>query len=345
MKKILSDVSIFTLVLLFSFLLSIQFSSLDIEEHISTIFTFAVFLISLFTSSFLYGIIASFFSVVLINYAFTYPYFAFDFISPVNAVSAFVMLTISILTGLLVTKRKEQEKELRESEKERVRANLLRAISHDLRTPLTTINSASSLLLEEKNLTPEQKKALLRGIEEDSAWLTRMVENLLSITRIGENELGIRKTQTIVDELIDSVINKFKKRHSDEAIFVSLPDEIITVNVDALLIEEVLLNLLDNAAEHATRHTRIDLIITTDENNVTFTVNDDGCGFKKESILLEPKDGDRLKNEKRFAGIGLAVCSTIIKAHGGTIIMKNNPDKGAHFSFTLERENSDEQQK
>lgn len=330
--------------LLSAFLLSIQFSKLDVEEHISTIFVFAVFIISLFTSSCIYGIIASFTAVVLINYVFTYPFFAFDFIDPVNLFSAALMLIVSIMTGLLVTKRKEQEKALRESEKERVRANLLRAISHDLRTPLTTINSASSLLLEDENLTPEQKTELLRGIKDDSSWLERMVENLLSITRLGENEIGVNKTPTIVDELIDSVVNKFTKRHPGENVRVSLPDEITTVDADALLIEEVLLNFLDNAAEHALGRTEIKLTVKCDGKNAVFSVSDDGCGFDKEDLSFSSGDGDRHKNEKRFAGIGLAVCSTIIKAHGGTIMAESSPGKGALFSFTLEREASDEQQ-
>ena len=183
-KDIIRDVLLTSLFLASAYLLSARFFTLGISEHISTIFAFAVFLVALFTSSFIYGIISSVISVALINWAYTFPYFAFDFIRTSNLISGVVMLLISIMTSVIVTSNREHERREREAEKESMRANLLRAVSHDLRTPLTTINSASSLLLEDTSLTPEQKADMLRKIKDDSEWLDRMVENLLTITRI-----------------------------------------------------------------------------------------------------------------------------------------------------------------
>ncbi len=330
----MKDISILVISLLSAFLLSIQFSALDVEEHITTVFVFAVFLVSLFTSSYIYGVVASIVGVVLINYAFMYPFFAFDFINPVNLVSAVIMLTVSIVTSLLVSKRKESEKKLRESENERIRADLLRAVSHDLRTPLTTIESASSLLLDNNNLPIDKKREMLENIKEESIWLERMVENLLSITRLGERGIKIEKKSVIVDELVDSVVNKFHNRYENENIEVFLPDEITAVMADPLLIEEVLLNLLDNAHKHAEGHTKITLSVRKDEDNVIFSVLDNGCGLGKEGENIFSSygtDGDR----NRYKGIGLSVAKTIITGHGGSITAHDRECGGAEFSFTL----------
>lgn len=337
-KRVIKDFLIMVFFLLAAFVLSTKFSSWDVEEHISTIFVFAVFLISLLSSSYIWGVVSSFVGVVLINFVFTYPFFAFDFINPVNLVSAVIMLSVSILTSLIVTKEKEQERWLRESEKERVRANLLRAVSHDIRTPLTTINSASSLLLDETNLSEEQKNALLINIRDESEWLTGMVENLLSITRLGDGEIEIRKTPTIVDELIDSALTKFRRRHPGENVLVTLPDEIITIKADALLIEEVLLNLLDNAAIHAEGHTMIELEVTEERDTAVFRVSDDGCGLGDRADNIFSSFGS--SGDSRFSGIGLSVSETIIRAHGSTIKAGNNEDRGAFFTFKLERDKS-----
>ena len=175
---------------------SLIFEHLDVHEHISTIFVFAVFLTSLLTDGYLYGIISAFAGMLAVNYAFTYPFFALNFIIPANFISAIIMITIAFLTSMLTTKVKRQEALKAEGEKERMRANLLRAVSHDLRTPLTTIYGASTTLLENQGtFSPEQQEAMLRGIQEDSDWLMRMVENLLSITKIDSGKIKIIKTR------------------------------------------------------------------------------------------------------------------------------------------------------
>ena len=340
MKTVLKNIFITLLLLALAYLLSDKFFELKVTEHISTIFAFAVFAIALFTSSYIYGVVASFIAVILINYAYTAPYFAFDFIRPINFISGAVMLAISIVTSLLVTRNKQHQKREREAEKETMRANLLRAVSHDLRTPLTTINTASSLLLESDNLTERQKKEMLKKINDDSAWLTRMVENLLSVTRIDNDGMNITRTPTILDELIDSVITKFQSSHPEEKVEVELPDDIVIISVDPILISQVLINLLENSAVHAEGHTGIFLTVKERESDVLFTVSDDGCGIDEKKLknifTMYGHIGDR-NAEGRYAGIGLAVCQTIINAHGGTIKAENRKN-GAAFTFTLEKE-------
>ena len=132
-----------------------------------------------------------------------------------------------------------------EAESEKLRANLLRAISHDLRTPLTTIYGSSTALRENgESLSPEQRDKMLSGIQKDSQWLVRMVENLLSITRIDSGKVQITKVPTALDELIDSVLVKFRKRYPGQNLEIDLPDELVLIPMDAILIEQVLINII-----------------------------------------------------------------------------------------------------
>ena len=148
MKNALLSVGIFFVAIV----LSILFQKLKVEEHITTVIVFAVFLISLLTDGCIYGIVSAVGGMLAVNYAFTYPYFALNFNVPVNLISAIIMTAISVLTGTLTTKIKDYEAEKAESERERMRAGLLRAVSHDLRTPLATIYSASSTLRNKKQM-------------------------------------------------------------------------------------------------------------------------------------------------------------------------------------------------
>ena len=343
-KKVIKDIIVSVVALFFAFVLSIQFQKLNVGEHITTIFVFAVFMISLFTTGYLYGIIAGVIGTVAVNYAFTYPYFAFDFIDPSNAISAVIMVTVAIITSLLVTKIKYHEAIKAEGERERMRANLLRAISHDLRTPLTTIYSASTMLKDNGNaLTNEQKNTMLQNMQEDAKWLIRMVENLLSVTRIDNNTMKITKVPTILDELVDSAMTKFTIQHPTQKVKIELPDEIIVIPMDAILIEQVILNLLENAIYHAEGMSVLSLKVFSSGNNAIFEIADDGCGIDEKKMkhlfmgcyeVQQDMSGER----KRFAGIGLSVCATIIKAHGGNIMAENLKSGGALLRFSLEME-------
>ena len=262
----------------------------------------------------------------------------FDFITPVNVISAIIMLAIAVITGMLTTKIKTYEEAKAESEREKTRANLLRAVSHDLRTPLTSIYSASSLLRDEKEtLTEEQKETMLSNIQEDSEWLIRMVENLLSVTRIDNETMKINKTTTILDELIDSSVAKFYQRHPEQKVEVTVPDDIVIIDVDPILIEQVILNLLENSVYHAKGMTVLLL------KAFTLAVADNGCGIEEsrlKTLFSECYEvqQDMTQGSRRYAGIGLSVCSTIVRAHGGTITAENRKNGGALFRFTIGKE-------
>ena len=282
--------------------------------------------------------------MIAVNYAFTFPFFSINFMIPVNMISAIIMIVIAILTSTLTTQIKRHEAMKAEGEKERMRANLLRAVSHDLRTPLTTIYGSAATLLENRDtLEEEQQIKILQGIKEDSEWLVRMVENLLSITRIDSGNVKIIKTPIVLEELIDSVIVKFRKRYPDFDITLDLPEDIVVIPMDAMLIEQVIVNILENAIQHAEGMTELILRVFVLGKQAIFEIKDNGCGISKEKLPYifsgyyenkeEPSDG-----QKRNTGIGLSVCKTIIKAHGGDISAENIKGGGAVFRFTLDTE-------
>lgn len=345
LKRHVKDILITLASLLFAFIFSLLFQYIfEVTEHITTIFVFAVFFIALFTEGYVYGVLAAFVGTVAVNYAFTFPYFALDFTVPVNVISGIVMIAIAILTSALTTKLKRHEAMKAESEKERMRANLLRAVSHDIRTPLTTIYGSSTTLLENSEImTQEQKMKITAGIKEDSEWLIRMVENLLSITRLDSGQVKIIKTPTILDELIDSVILKFKKRYPAQKVVLELPDDVVLVPMDAILIEQVIVNILENAVQHAQGMTVLTLRVFTLGASAIFEIADNGCGIdpKRMDTLFTgyyTPDQELADRQKKNAGIGLSVCATIIKAHGGSIKAENLKTGGAVFRFALDTE-------
>ncbi len=311
------------------------------------IFILGAFLTSLVTEGYVYGIVSALISVLAVNFAFTFPYFAFDFTVMENIISGGILLAVSVITCSLTTKIKQQEAVKIESEKEKMRANLLRAVSHDLRTPLTTIYSTSSVLLENfDNFDEEEHKKMLSGIMEDARWLTRMVENLLSITKLDGVHIKIQKAETVLDELVDSILVKFAKRYPDREVEVDIPEEFVTVPMDAILIEQVVLNLLENAVQHAKGATEIGLSVFVQNGQAVFEIWDNGAGIPEEKrkdifsgkFTTYPNPGDGQKNN---AGIGLSVCASIIKAHGGEIGVENREEGGVLFRFMLSMEDAE----
>ncbi len=347
-KKTYFKDAIFSLtILIVTFILNLSMQQwFQTQTLIPMIFVLGVFLISWRTQGYFWGIAASLVSVLAVNYAFTYPYYAFDLISPECVSSAIVMLIVSIITGTLTTQIKHQEKIKAEIDRERMRANLLRAVSHDLRTPLTSIYGASSTLIENyKSLKAEQHLQLLKDVQEDSQWLIRMVENLLSVTRIDSERVRVAKVPTVLEELIDIVLVKFRKHFPDQQVLVEIPDEFVSIPMDAMLIEQVLINLLENAVIHAKGMQTLRLTVTCQDGFAEFRVTDDGCGISSDRMdklftgYLDRKDTptDGTRNNM---GIGLSVCATIIKAHGSEIYAENLNPQGATFRFALEMENT-----
>ncbi len=350
-KRYLRDAAFSAAVLALTFLTNMLLQHwFNTRTLVPMIFVLGVFLVAWRTEGYVFGIISSLLSVLAVNYAFTYPYYAFDLISPECVSSAIVMLIVSTLTGTLTTQLKHQQKIKAEAERERLRSDLLRAVSHDLRTPLTSIYGACSTVIENyDSLTREQQLKLLREVRADSEWLTHMVENLLSVTRIDGEGVCLAKTPTVLEELIDTVLVKARKRWPELPIQVDIPEEFITIAMDPMLMEQVLLNLIENAVIHARGMTMLRLQVRCEDGTAVFSVSDDGCGLAPERLerlfvghlppAQLPADGRR-----RSMGIGLSVCAAIVQAHGGRIWAENLRPHGVQFTFLLEMEDSHEQQ-
>lgn len=315
----------------------------ETDSHVPLLFVLAVVLVSRFTEGYVYGILASVISVVGVNYVFTYPYFEIDFSMTGYSLTFFVMLTVAWCVSALTTQIKNQEKIRREAEMEKMRGNLLRAVSHDIRTPLTAISGAASVLLDNQGeLSQADIRELALNMKEESQWLIQMVENLLSITRMesSSGEANIKTEEELAEEIVSSAVLKFKKRYPDMEVAAHLPEDLLLVPMDGILIEQVLVNLLENAVQHGKTTTKIDIYVEDLREYAKFRVEDNGAGIK-ESVLPIIFDGGLQSEEnqnsdaKRNMGIGLSVCMSIVKAHKGNMCAENIETGGARFTFWL----------
>lgn len=230
------------------------------------------------------------------------------------------------------------------SEKEKTRANLLRAVSHDLRTPLTSMIGASNTYLENsETLSTTEKIQLISHIKEDANWLLHMVENLLSVTRIQQDTAKVKKTYEPLEEVLAESISLVKKRIPTAQIQVYAPTDFVLVPMDPTLIEQVIINLLENAIKHS--QTTEPIILKAEcytkgnkPSYVEVQVIDHGVGIDR-NILPSIFNGvntpsDESSDTSKGMRIGLSICQTIIKAHNGQITAENS-EHGAIFTFRL----------
>lgn len=316
------------------------------SANIALIYVLAAIMIARYTDGYWYDVFASVFSVICINFFFTYPHFELNFTITGYPIIFIVMMIITFSTSALTSHMKQQalilakrEKQLMEADKEKMRANLLRAVSHDLRTPLTSIiGSISSLIENEDSLSAKEKKEIEMHIYDDSNWLLTMVENLLTVTRIQNDSSTVNKSLEVVEEVVSEAVSRLKKRLPDANIQVNIPDDFLMIPIDAMLIEQVLMNLIENAIIHSQSTRPIEVIISSEEPVVKFSVIDHGIGINEEQIqsIFDglPTTPSNTSDSKKGMGIGLSICKTIILAHNGSIYAKNHED-GAEFTFIL----------
>ena len=250
-----------------------------------------------------------------------------------------IFLVASIMTCALTTQVRQQERLRSETEKEKMRANLLRSVSHDIRTPLTSIVGSTSAVLENPGLSRPEQEELLEDVRDEAQWLIRVVENLLSITRMGDDQARITKDWEAAEEVLGEVVGKFRRRYPAVRVTVSAPEELLMVPMDPVLLEQVLFNLLENAVLHGETTDHLHLMLTGSGTSACFTVTDNGRGIPERELphlfdgTLKRGSSDSADG-KRNMGLGLSVCLAIVRAHGGTMTAKNHPG-GAEFSFSL----------
>ncbi len=350
LKNIIITCSGLAAATVFAFLLS--FFVPENTGNIALIYMLALVTIIRFTDGYLPGIVSSVVAVVCVNYLFTYPYFELNFALSGYPITFLEMFGVTLITTTMTTNMKQQarmlaekDKLLSETEKEKMRANLLRAVSHDLRTPLTGIIGASSSYLENNMLLDEEEKnAIVMHIKEDADWLLNMVENLLTVTRINNQSFRVRKTDESVEEIVSAAILRLKKRFPETAVNVTVPDELLIIPMDAVLIEQVLINLLENAIMHAQSTKPILCYVKDHPAYVSFHVKDFGIGISEERLqnIFDGNSyiGNQESDSNKGMGIGLSICKTIITAHNGSIGAQNH-EQGAEFYFTLPKDEVD----
>lgn len=349
-RYILRQLPITAIILALATLLStlfFQFSSNVI--NIALIYILAILFTARATNCYSMGILASVYSVFWVNFAYTYPFMSLNFTLTGYPITFIGMTLISTITSSMTihqAKQKQllQEKDhmLTEAEKETMRANLLRAISHDLRTPLTTILGTSSALMEHgENMTAGEVHGMVQNIYTDADWLLHMVENLLSITRIQDDRgvSHVTKSEELLEEVVSEAVQRFRRRFPEALVKVSVPDELIMIPMEATLIEQVINNLLENAYYHAGgTDRRIELTVLTQQDFAVFSVRDYGCGIDPQLLGTLFEGGSTSHGTSTDAhkgmGIGLSICRTIVNAHGGQIYAGNH-ENGAEFTFTL----------
>lgn len=236
----------------------------DNNPFATSVFILAVVLVSRFTTGYWPGILASAVGVVSVNYLFTYPFHEFNLTIDGYPLTFAVMLVVSVLVSTLTTQIKRQEQLRYEAERDRMRANLLRSVSHDIRTPLTAIMGLSATVEESETLTDEGR-GMVEEIHQNAQWLLHLSENILSVTRFCDEGVVIEKSDEVVEEIVGSAIRRFRKNcDTDIPITVSKPEEILLAPMDATLIEQVLLNLLENVAKHSPSATEVFIEIRAD---------------------------------------------------------------------------------
>ena len=234
----------------------------------------------------------------------------------------------------------EKEKAAVLAKNEQLRANLLRSISHDLRTPLTSISGNADTLLHSYNMLDEQtRKQVFTDIYDDAQWLTGLVENLLSITKITDGSVKLHLSDQVIDDIVSEALRHIDRRSAEHHITVDCGDEPLLVRVDAGLIMQVLINLVNNAVKYTPPGSNIRITAIQQEKVAEICVSDDGPGIpdeRKELVFKMFFTGSNLiADSRRSLGLGLALCQAIIHAHHNEMTLKDNLPHGCIFSFTL----------
>ena len=331
------------------------------ENNSALVFVLAVALISLLTTGYTYGIAASIIGALCINIYFMEPYESFSLSQAGYPVSMLSMIGISCVICALTARVKRQaveadrrEKNTKalyemneklnaekaaiqlESERISIRENILRAVSHDLRTPLTAISGTVSVLLSSPEIT-EKNITMLADVKRDADSLIRMVENLLSVTRIQDGTMPLKKQAEMLEEVAGDALLTIRRRFPECRVELDLSEDILYLPMDPLLVRQVMINLLENAIRHSGDRDHIQMRLYREEDWAVAEVRDRGRGLSPEVLqaVLAGEDMPLSGDATRGMGIGLSVCQSIIKAHGGFFSASNDPEGGAVFRFGL----------
>lgn len=242
------------------------------------------------------------------------------------------------LENELNAREKEQAAVL--AKNEQLRANLLRSISHDLRTPLTSISgNASNLLSNGSYFDEETKKQIYGDIYDDSMWLINLVENLLSVTRLEDGKLNLHLEEELLDDVVEEALLHVNRQRINHHIDVINDEPYLLAKVDARLMVQVIINIVDNAIKYTPKDSHITIKLAKKGKNAVITIADDGPGIsgdiKGHVFDMFYTDAHKIADSRRSLGLGLALCRSIVHAHGGWLTLEDNVPRGAIFTITL----------
>jgi two-component system sensor histidine kinase KdpD len=289
------------------------------------------------------SLVAAGLSALCFDFFFIPPVFSFAPSDLKSVVTLVVMVIVAmVISGLAERARRQhqaaQAQELR-IETERLRSSLLSAVSHDLRTPLATIFGAGTELLEQgADLTSVERGELIQAIVEEAARLDQLVTNLLEVARLEGGPIEIRKRAEPIDEVVEAALSRLRGRLGDRPVRSRVPEEIPMVPIDAVLIQQVLVNLLENALRYSSAGTPLEIEASRAADHVVVEVRDRGPGIQEqeaERLFERFYRGHLQSGRDGGVGLGLTICRSIVRAHGGEIALLNREQGGAIARFTL----------
>lgn len=345
--SILKDILRTILLLIGATALGMCFSHLGFREsNIITVFILGVLIDAVWTQSHFCSFISSFCSVMLFNYFFTEPRLTFHAYEPEYYVTFVIMLMAALLTGTLAYNLKDSAKESAQAaliaQKEKLRADILRAISHDLRTPLTSISgNASNLLAHDKQLDEETRTQIFSDILDDSEWLINLVENLLSVTRIEDGGMNLNTSIELVDDVIDEAMKHIDRNKAEHKIIIKHSEDMLLAQMDGKLIVQVIINIVNNAIKYTQKGSEIVIESGTSADWVYVKISDNGPGMtahvKEHAFDMFYTGQNKVADSKRSMGLGLALCKSVVDAHGGSIKIEDGVPSGCVITFYLKK--------
>lgn len=328
----------------------LQYFKVDVLNYI-IIYILGILLTAVFTKGYIYSALLSVVSVFGYNFFFTVPKYTFHFNDKMYMVTFVLMFAVGIVTSAITFQLKRKMLQINalnlektqlksDAEKEQLKATLLRSISHDLRTPLTTMKNGAEIVLEKQDLSVEDRTEILNDIVAKANWTIRLVENLLSLSRIDNEKLTVKKVPEAVEEIIPQSVRNCKGVLGNRKIHYEMPEEFLLVPMDATLIMQTIGNILINAARHTSENGNIWIKVWNTGRNAVFRISNDGEKIRDEDLphIFEMyyTVGDCQRG--KGVGLGLSICKLVIAAHGGQISARNAEDGKVVFEFTLPME-------
>lgn len=263
--------------------------------------------------------------------------------APLDAFSSSILLSILGECALALESRhnaEEREKAAVLAKNEQLRANLLRSISHDLRTPLTSISgNADALLHSYHALDDDSRTQMITDIYDDAQWLTELVENLLAVTKISDGSVKLQLSDQVVDDIVAEALRHIDRHAAEHHITSDCGELPLLVRADARLIMQLLINLVNNAIKYSPAGSHIEIRAFREAEHAVIEVSDDGPGIpdaqKSQVFEMFYTGSKRVADSRRSLGLGLSLCRSIVHAHGGELTLRDNPPHGCIFSFTL----------